>query len=139
MRVRSKRSHRFRYQPEVNLNSFLDLILNVLLFFIFATEIATFQSIEVSVPTSSHSDKDNIEKNDLIIFISKDNKINVNGTFMNVTDLEQWLSKNKTQNTFVIIRGDLKSELQSMVDVLFACRKAQIDKVKVETRPPSNN
>ncbi len=140
MRVRrSKRSSRFKHQPDVNLNSFLDLILNVLLFFVFATEIAAFQAIEVTVPTSNYANKETLEKSEMIIYISGDNRLNVDGQFLDKDELEKWLVENKKENTFVIVRGDLQSNLQSMIDVLSACRAAKIDKVKVETKASETN
>ena len=39
-----------RLQPDISLNSFLDLVLNLLLFFVFATELAMFNSLSVAVP-----------------------------------------------------------------------------------------
>ena len=39
-----------RLQPDISLNSFLDLVLNLLLFFVFVTELAMFNSLSVAVP-----------------------------------------------------------------------------------------
>ena len=139
MALRSRRSNRFKHQPDVNLNSFLDLILNVLLFFVFATEIAAFEAIEVTVPSSNYATHETLDKNEIIIYIGQDNRLNVDGKFLDKNGLEDWLSKNKKDSTFVIVRGDLQSNLQAMVDVLSACRVAKIDKVKVETKTSETN
>ena len=139
MAVRSRRSNRFKHQPDVNLNSFLDLILNVLLFFVFATEIAAFEAIEVTVPSSNYATHETLDKNEIIIYIGQDNRLNEDGKFLDKNGLEDWLSKNKKDSTFVIVRGDLQSNLQAMVDVLSACRVAKIDKVKVETKTSETN
>ena len=139
MAVRSRRSNRFKHQPDVNLNSFLDLILNVLLFFVFATEIAAFEAIEVTVPSSNYATHETLDKNEIIIYIGQDNRLNVDGKFLDKNGLEDWLSKNKKDSTFVIVRGDLQSNLQAMVDVLSAFRVAKIDKVKVETKTSETN
>ena len=139
MAVRSRRSNRFKHQPDVNLNSFLDLILNVLLFFVFATEIAAFEAIEVTVPSSNYATHETLDKNEIIIYIGQDNRLNVDGKFLDKNGLEDWLSKNKKDSTFVIVRGDLQSNLQAMVDVLSACRVAKIDKVKIETKASETN
>jgi biopolymer transport protein ExbD len=37
----------------------------------------------------------------------------------------------------VVVRGDLNSNLQTMVNVLSACKVADIEKVKIETEKPS--
>ena len=139
MRIRSKRNSRWKFQPEVNLNSFLDLILNVLLFFVFATELAAFESIEVSVPVSKYSTSNARENKEVIVIISDKNEIYIDGNKTDEAHLETKLKEKKFSDgneNFIIIRGDLKSSLQSMVTVLTACRQAQISKVKVETKQP---
>lgn len=137
-RSRARRLLRNRYQPDINLNSFLDLILNVLLFFIFATEIAVFDAIEVKVPVTEFSESVSTPKEGTIIYISKDNKLFADNHPVALKELAQWLSAKKSQASFygIIVRGDLDSNLQTMVDVMAACRAVGIDKIKVETEKP---
>lgn len=137
MPKRSRRLTSWKYQPEVNLNSFLDLVLNVLLFFIFATEIAAFHALEVTVPSSSTAKNENHDKSEIIIYITRDNQINIDGKVIKAAELGSWLNHNKgadNSQKVVIVRGDLKSDLQATVDVLSACRAARITKIKVETK-----
>lgn len=138
LRSRSRRMLRNRSQPDVNLNSFLDLVLNILLFFVFATEIAAFEAIEVKVPVTKYSEAVSTPKEGVILYISKDNKLLSEGQPITVDELPLWLDTKKKRTDFfgIIIRGDLESNLQTMVDVLAACRLAGIDKVKVETEKP---
>lgn len=141
MRGRFRRSSFAKRQPDINLNSFLDLILNILLFFVFATELAVFDSIDVAVPVTEYSETTSTQKRTFIIFITKDNQYLVEGVKVAIERLANILSqKKKTDTTFngVIVRGDLNSNLQSLVDVLAACRIAGIENVKVETEKPSN-
>jgi len=118
----------------------LDLVLNILLFFVFATELAVFEAIDVSVPITEYSDTLSRQRQALIIFITKDNQYLADGEKMPIANLAGWLSQKKqsddTLNT-VIVRGDLNSSLQATVDVLGACRMAGIEKVKIETEKPS--
>ena len=141
MRIRSTRRSRWKLQPEVNLNSFLDLILNVLLFFVFATELAAFESLEVSVPVSKYSVNNARESKEIIVFISDKNEIFIDGEKVDEAKLAEHLKQKKftdDKENFIIIRGDLKSALQTMVSVLGACRVAEITKVKVETKQPAS-
>jgi len=142
MRIRSTRRSRWKVKPEVNLNSFLDLILNVLLFFVFATELAAFESLEVSVPVSKYSVSSARESKEIIVFISDKNEIFIDGDKVDEAKLTEHLKKKKftdDKENFIIIRGDLKSDLQTMVSVLGACRVAEITKVKVETKEPASS
>jgi biopolymer transport protein ExbD len=139
MKSRPRRSSRWTHQPDINLNAFLDLILNVLLFFVFATELAVFDAMDVEVPVSEYSETHATQQQALMIFITKDNQYLVDGKNIAFADLSNLLSWKRTQDKSidnVIVRGDLNSDLQAMVDVLGACRKAGIDKVKIETVKP---
>jgi biopolymer transport protein ExbD len=141
MRGRSRRSTYAKNQPDINLNSFLDLILNILLFFVFATELAVFDAIDVAVPVTEYSETSSTQKRTFIIFITKDNQYLVDGIKVAIERLANLLiEKRKTDSTFsgVIVRGDMNSNLQSLVDVLAACRIAGVENVKVETEKPSN-
>ncbi|NOU24178.1 MAG: biopolymer transporter ExbD [Methylotenera sp.] len=141
MRGRSRRSSYAKKQPDINLNSFLDLILNILLFFVFATELAVFDSIDVAVPVTEYSDTTSSQNRTFIIFITKDNQYLVEGIKVAIEGLANTLiQKKKTDTTFtgVVVRGDLNSNLQALVDVLAACRLAGIENVKVETEKPSS-
>jgi biopolymer transport protein ExbD len=141
MRGRSRRSTYAKNQPDINLNSFLDLILNILLFFVFATELAVFDAIDVAVPVTEYSETSSTQKRTFIIFITKDNQYLVDGIKVAIERLANLLiEKRKTDSTFsgVIVRGDMNSNLQSLVDVLAACRIAGVENVKVETEKHSN-
>ena len=140
MRNRPRRSSRWLHQPDINLNAFLDLILNILLFFVFATELAVFDAIDVAVPVTEFSDTQSTHRQAQVIFITKDNQYLANGEKILIDNLAAWLIQKKKEDvTFnsVIVRGDLNSSLQATVDVLGACRVAGIEKVKIETEKPS--
>jgi biopolymer transport protein ExbD len=140
MRKRSRRSSHAIRQPDINLNSFLDLILNILLFFVFATELAIYDAINVSVPVSESAETLSTDQQTVIIFITKDNQLLADGEHVESDNLAAWLlQKKKADTSFnnVVVRGDLNSSLQTMVNVLSACKVADIDKVKIETEKPS--
>ena len=139
MRGRSRRSSFAKNQPDINLNSCLDLILNILLFFVFATELAVFDAIDVAVPVSDYTESTSTQKRTFIIFINKDNQYIVDGANVAIENLSNILLRKKKAEadfTGVVVRGDLNSNLQSLVDVLAACRLAGIQNVKVETKKP---
>jgi len=140
MRNSSRRSSRWKNQPDISLNAFLDLILNILLFFVFATELAVIDAIDVSVPKTEYSDALSTRRDAVVILITQDNQYLLDGEKVPMENLATRLSAKKNQGntlTGVIIRGDLHSNLQATVDVLGACRIAGIDKVKIETERPA--
>lgn len=141
--MRNKRSSRRSiHQPDINLNSFTDLILNILLFFVFATELAVFDAIELAIPVTEYSDKSTIQRQEAtMIFITKTNQVLVDGESVTIEQLsEQLIAKSKmTSFSGIIVRGDLNSNLQTTVDVLSACKIAEIDKIKIETEKPATS
>lgn len=109
------------------------------MFFVFATELAVFDAIDIAVPVTEFSDTQSTRQA-LVIFITKDNQYLADGEKIAINNLATWLiQKKKDDATFnnVIVRGDLNSSLQATVDVLGACRMAGIEKVKIETEKPS--
>ena len=107
----------------------------------FATELAVFDAIDVAVPVTEYSETSSTQKRTFIVFITKDNRYLVDGTKVAIEQLSNILiKKKKTDASFtgVIVRGDLNSNLQALVDVLAACRMANIENIKVETEKPSN-
>jgi len=139
MTAKSRRASRWRTQPDVNLNSFLDLILNVLLFFVFSTELVMFHALDVAVPMSEDAEIQSRDRVGAIILIDKNNFLYADGTLMTGPQLVEWLQHEKLAPSFdgVIVRGDLGSNLQAMVDVLSACKRARIERVRLETEKPA--
>jgi len=138
MKIRHRRPSRWREQPAINLNSFLDLILNVLLFFVFSTELVMFHALDVAVPASEDAEVVSRSRVGAIILIDKDNRLYAEDRRMSFDELVEWVVRKKSEPTFdgVIVRGDLNSNLQAMVDVLSICKRAKVDRVRLETEQP---
>lgn len=138
MRTRRRRTPRRFAQPDINLNSFLDLILNVLLFFVFSTELVMFNALDVAVPSSKDAESVSRNRAGVTILIDKNNRIYAEGAPISPDDLVTWITRKKSEPTFdgVIVRGDLNSNLQAMVDVLSICKRARVDRVRLETEQP---
>ena len=136
--MRYRRSRRLRKsKPEINLNSCLDLFLNILLFFVFATEIANVDAIDIQVPSSSYAKAQPQSNQKLVLFITKDNQYVGDNGKLTLSELPQWLRAQKQKGTdSIVVRGDQVSNLQAFVDALGACKEAGFEKVKVETQQP---
>jgi len=139
MRKRPRRFVPGRLQPDISLNSFLDLILNILLFFVFATELAVSNTLNVAVPKSEYGESNPKDNTTLTIAVTKDSKYFVNGEEVAVGELPEQLRQRKQSNPnieSVIVRGDLESRLQATVEVLGACKQAGLAKERIETEKP---
>ena len=139
MKRRPRRLSPGRKQPDISLNSFLDLVLNILLFFVFATELAVSNSLNVAVPKTEYGDSAPKDNNELLIEVTKENKYFINGEEIAFGDLPVQMRLRKQANPnleSVIVRGDFESRLQATVDVLGACKQTGIAKVRIETEKP---
>lgn len=139
MRKRPRRFVPGKLQPDISLNSFLDLILNILLFFVFATELAVSNTLNVAVPKSEYGDQKPRDDTSLVIAVTKDSRYFLNGEEVPVGELVEQLRLRKQTNPdieSVVVRGDLESRLQATVEVLGACKQAGVAKVRIETEKP---
>jgi biopolymer transport protein ExbD len=139
MRKRPRRFVPGKLQPDISLNSFLDLILNILLFFVFATELAVSNTLNVAIPKSEYGEQKPRDNTTLQIAVTKDSKYFINSEEVPVGELAEQLRLRKQANPdieSVIVRGDLESRLQATVEVLGACKQAGLAKVRIETEKP---
>ncbi|WOJ89981.1 biopolymer transporter ExbD [Methylocapsa polymorpha] len=114
-------------------------MLNILLFFVFATELAVSNSLNVAVPQTEYGESAAKDNDALLIEVTKENKYFINGEEIAVGELPVQMRLRKQANPLfesVIVRGDLGSRLQATVDVLGACKQAGIAKVRIETEKP---
>lgn len=135
MRTRARNRRRWQTQPDVNLNAFLDLVLNILLFFVFATELAVFDAIEVEVPKAESAEHQEDKAKTVMVSISGNNEFAIDGEHVVTEGLKDAIKRHieTVEANSIIVRGDQGSDLQSTVSVLDACRGLGLDKVKIQT------
>jgi biopolymer transport protein ExbD len=135
MRTRARNRRRWQTQPDVNLNAFLDLVLNILLFFVFATELAVFDAIEVEVPKAEAAEHQEDKAKTVMVSISGNNEFAIDGEHVVTEGLKDAIKRHveTVAANSIIVRGDQGSDLQSTVSVLDACRGLGLDKVKIQT------
>ena len=135
MRTRARNRRRWQTQPDVNLNAFLDLVLSILLFFVFATELAVFDAIEVDVPKAEASEHQEDKAKTVMVSISGNNEFAIDGERVVTEGLKDAIKRHveTVAANSIIVRGDRGSDLQSTVSVLDACRGLGLDKVKIQT------
>ena len=119
----------------MNLNAFLDLVLSILLFFVFATELAVFDAIEVDVPKAEASEHQEDKAKTVMVSISGNNEFAIDGERVVTEGLKDAIKRyvETVAANSIIVRGDRGSDLQSTVSVLDACRGLGLDKVKIQT------
>jgi biopolymer transport protein ExbD len=110
MRKRPRHLSPGRQQPDISLNSFLDLVLNILLFFVFATELAVTKSLNVAVPKTEYGETTSKDNESLLIQVTKDSRYFIGKDEVAAAKLPSQMRERKAANPnlkSVIVRGDL--------------------------------
>jgi len=134
--MRRKRYLTWVSEDSINLTPLLDVIFNIIFFFILATTIREAKSfLEVQLPSSSEAAAREAETATLIITVTDTNKIYLNEREVTPKALEALLKEQDVANVReIIIRGDAKAYNQTIVDVLDACARAGHYAVSIEVK-----
>ncbi len=134
--MRRKRYLTWVSEDSINLTPLLDVIFNIIFFFILATTIREAKSfLEVQLPSSSEAAAREAETATLIITVTDTNKIYLNQREVTPKDLEALLKEEHVGKVReIIIRGDAKAYNQTIVDVLDACARAGRYAVSIEVK-----
>jgi len=134
--MRRKRYLTWVSEDSINLTPLLDVIFNIIFFFILATTIREAKSfLEVQLPSSSEAAAREAETATLIITVTDTNKIYLNEREVTPKDLEALLKEEHVGKVReIIIRGDAKAYNQTIVDVLDACARAGRYAVSIEVK-----
>lgn len=125
-------------EGEINLTPLLDVILNLLFFFILSTQIKESKEfLDIDLPESSQIKTSTIEKDFLTISIDKDNNIFIDGNKTDLNALSKILAEKKKSMNIkrVIIKGDAKTDNQTIVSTLDECAKANLTAISLEAVP----
>lgn len=129
-------------QPGLNLTPLLDVVFNLIFFFILATTIKESQAfLNVTLPYSEQAQVvEQTPPSTLEIVVSETNEIFIQDKLVDIKSLPDELRKinqsRKIDN--VIIKGDAKAYHQTIIQVLDACASAHLYKVSVEVQQKKN-
>lgn len=122
---------------DLNLVPMLDMVFNLLLFFLAAT---TFARVEVEMDLKLPPSKSGAEGKDahlLIVNVLADGRLMVEGRPVTLEALKQKLEAAKARNRDqgVLVRGDKSAQFGMGLQVLDTCRLAKITKVDFAALP----
>ncbi len=114
----------------INLTSMLDVIFQLLIFFVVATEFSKEdREMNVELPTASEAKPLIVQPQEIFINITNEGKIFSGGTEYDIADLREHLenaARNNPTNQSAIIRADKRCALDVVVQVINACNQANI-------------
>ena len=114
----------------LNLTPLIDVIFQLLIFFIVATRFAqTDREMDVELPTASEAKPLIVQPQEIFVNVDQAGDIFVGGRELTIAQLEEHLdeaARNNPANQSVILRADKRCELNAIVEVINVCNKVGV-------------
>jgi biopolymer transport protein ExbD len=114
----------------INLVSMMDVIFQLLIFFVVATEFSKEdREMNVELPTASEAKPLIVQPQEIFINITDEGKVFSGGKEYSTAELEEYLDtavRNNPANQSAILRADKHCELDSVVQVINVCNRVGI-------------
>ena len=126
--MKFKRSNRSK-APQLSLTSMLDVIFLLLCFFVTASVFSQWESeISIKLPSAETSDEPDRLPGEIIVNLTKDGGVVVNGKSLELDDLKVRLQKIAKfyPGQAVMIRADKGLAYEKLVKVIDTCRAADV-------------
>jgi len=126
---------------ELELAPMIDVVFQLLIFFIVTWQFARFErDMDISVPSAEQAENKDRQAGEIIINVRKDGTIVLNGL---VIGEEELLAKLKAiseayPDQAAILRGSAEADFQSIIDVLDVIKEAGIWNVAFATTRPES-
>lgn len=120
----------------INLTPLLDMIFNLIFFFILATTIRQTQAyLDIRLPRASEARRAESPKKTIILVVTKENNIYLDDRQISADGLETELKTLPPRDVEqIILKGDAMARHETIVRVLDACAKAGHVGVSVEVK-----
>ena len=124
--------------PAINLTPMLDIVFNLIIFFMVATRfVEAEKKVDVKVPQVKHADNLSTVPDKRIVNIYRDGRIALDKQELSLDQLVAQLGSDRRQNAemSVTIRGDGDGLYQNVASVLTACQTAGVETISISVRP----
>ncbi|TAJ18734.1 MAG: biopolymer transporter ExbD [Planctomycetota bacterium] len=128
--------------PVMNLTPLIDVMFNLLLFFMLATTfLLPERNLEVELPQARAGQVQGEAAREIVLNVTRDGGVLLSGRRIDYGVLERELraAAARDPRTPVTIRGDRRVEHQAIVRVLDACRLAGLANLSLGTSPTSSS
>lgn len=131
----SAHAERRRFPADINLTSLVDIIFNLLLFFMLTSSIAEHSGINLNLPAADGVELET-KGGDLSIILSADGTILVNSQESSLENLGKLLSDHsKSENARVILKADSEVSHGEVVKIIDLARDRGVSNVSIVTKP----
>jgi biopolymer transport protein ExbD len=123
-------------EPAINLTPMIDVVFTLLVFFMLATTFAERERLlDVELPYSSSANAPASNPKELVINVSRDGRIMIDGRALQGTELAQVLTEaaRREPGLLVTVRGDRRGYYDEIVHVLDECMRAGLANLSLST------
>lgn len=124
-------------EPYLNMTPMVDVILNLLIFFMLGTRFAEEErQLDIQLPRVSQAQSLTAPPDEIVVNVFADGRLIVNQKPASPAELESLLYDAHTRynDQAVLIRGEGQGRYQSVMDVLSICQKAGIHNYSLATQ-----
>jgi biopolymer transport protein ExbD len=130
-------------EPEINLIPFIDVLLVVLIFLMLSTTYSKFTEMELNLPVANAAPQKDRPR-EVIVSISQDGQFSVNHVAVSGRDVQsisQALiqAMENIKEPMVVISADALASHQSVMMVMEAARRNQINQLTFAAQSPSGS
>lgn len=124
-------------EPGINLTSMLDVVLNLIIFFMLTTQFTQHErQYEIQLPTVADAAALSGQPDEIVVNIRADGVIIVKNAPRSLAELEADLTaaRERFPGQSIVIRGAGDGRYQPVMDVMAACRRAGIRNIALANR-----
>lgn len=121
---------------EINITPIVDLVFNLLIFFLVATKFADIErDVRVRPPSSLNARPVTAIPQEIVINVTREGRMLIAGKHRESEDIDRLLKIAVSENPHqaVVIRGDRQAILQFAVNILDLCEKNGIERTYLTT------
>lgn len=116
---------------QIDIAPLIDIVFLLLIFFMLSTSFTLQSGINVKLPKAVTSDI--LKDENVIITITRENVIYLNGRIITLKELEADLAKFGSPKRPLLIKSDRRASVGRVVDVWDLCRSLGIERINIAT------
>ena len=130
-------------EPEINLIPFIDVLLVILIFLMLSTTYSKFTEMELNLPVANAAPQKERPR-EIVVSVSADGQFSVNHVVVSGRDVQS-VSRALAQaaqnvnEPMVVISADAQSSHQSVMMVMEAARRNQLNQLTFAAQAPSGS
>ncbi len=125
-------------EPTINLTSMLDVVMLLIIFFMVGTKFSEEErQTDIQIPTASDSIAMSGQPDEIVVNVDVDGKVSVQNESQTLETLKTLLeaAREVFPGQAVVIRADGKGVIQTVMDVMSACKASGVQKISLAYNP----